>query len=102
MAKIAYRHISFTRGSIRDNDRRERGWRRDGTSFVVLDKDGTTRHEQILHAAEGSYENPTQQSRQAFLGYLNGRSSEGWTVMSFSTGEFEHWPLGHFLLAKES
>jgi hypothetical protein len=111
MARIEYRHLHFTAFTVEGDERRKRGWRKDGALFGVYDEDDAGSHWRELYAREGAswqpyIAGPPFESNQAFLAFLNGLGLEGWRVVSFSphvgAGGTASWPYGDFLLARES
>ena len=104
---VEYRHLYIYKGTAMGDAKRARGWRRDGDLFAVRETDESGSQTHDLLAVEGrefdsSY--PLPECYQAFVGFLNRRAAEGWRVAGYcaSTTGSASWPLGHFLLVRES
>ncbi|GEM_PF-3466291 len=109
-----YCYLKVNVWPVTNDDKKKRGWRKNGavvTVEQVMASGERVSHEldavEAVEEGNADFWYPFWESRQAFLVLLNSLAAEGWRVADFtpdthSMGEHRPWPLGDFLLVRES
>ncbi len=111
MGKAEYCHVNVRREGVSGDDRKKRGWSKDGTAWFASNTIASGTDVKELAAAEGGsraiYPNPSPAASRGMLALLNSLAEDGWRIVNFfprmqSSGESTGWPWGIFLLFREA
>ncbi len=113
MGKAEYCHVNVQPYSIEGDDRKKRGWSKDGIVWFASISTASGTDVKELAAAEGAGYNDGHLMRSSpaavrgLLALANSLAEDGWRIVNFSPqmvqmGYSTAWPWGIFLLFREA
>lgn len=106
---MEYCELEVKHDAVSGDDRKQRGWHKDGIALIILEDTATGSRRIELDAAEGAQNNNytemvrRHEGRRAVVGFLNQMAAEGWRVIAATPGtDSSHTLWRGFLLVRET